>query len=334
MNLLSSGFIRRNRHLLFLLLPVSVLAIANVFFEYSLEPSKGGSDCLARLFPAGGIDPSRLSAIREIGARFLWLASSLALTLTSLASIGVSWLTMRTCLPRGRCWLATLLALALAFGYLAYLQLVPTNLNCVNFELTVKLLRDSSKFSEGFLDQQIQPVAYGVAMISIIATMFLLAAAASTANLPRMRSDTDSAHAGIHMARLRSVLYIGSIMLITGIFNMGAWLRWPLALFPPEHANELIGMALGVTTFWGSTFTLTAIAAYVPPAVYVQRKAVEDFRRFNPDKTPAEQEGWLKERRLTVSPGSQLIPIAAMAGPLIASPLGALLNHLLKQLAE
>ena len=334
MNWLSLRFIRRNRHLLFLLLPISVLAIANVFFEHSLEPSRGGTDCVARLFPSGGIDPSRLSTIREIGARFLWLASSLALTLTSLASIGISWLAMRACLPRGRCAFATLLALALAAGHLAYFHLVPTNLKCVNFDLTLKLLRDSSKFSEGFLDQQILPVAYVVAVISIVAATFLVVAATGTANLPRMRSDTDSARAGIHMARLRNVLYIGSIMLITGIFNMGAWMRWPVALFPADAANEIIGMALGVGTFWGATFTLTAIAAYVPAAVYVQKKAVEDFRRFNPDKTPAEQEAWLKDRKLTISPGSQLIPIAAMAGPLVATPVGALLNHVLKQLAE
>lgn len=325
---------RRNRHLLFLLLPLSVVVIANLFFEYSLEPSAGGTDCVSRLFPAGGIDSSRLSTIREIGARFLWLASSLALTLTSLAAIGVSWLAMRTCLPRGRCAFATLLALLLALGHLVHLRLFPSNLKCVNFDLTLKLLRDSAMFSDAFLARQIQPLAYIVAALSIIAAMFLLVAATSTVHLPRMRSDADSARAGIHMARLRNVLYVGSIMLVSGIFNMGAWLRWPLALFPLDQANDLIGMALGVSTFWGATFTLTAIAAYVPPAVYVQRRAIEDFRRFNPDKTPAEQEAWLKERKLTISPGSQLIPIAAMAGPLIASPLGALLNHLLKQLGE
>jgi hypothetical protein len=123
-------------------------------------------------------------------------------------------------------------------------------------------------------------------------------------------------------------------MLITGIINMGAWMRWPAALFSSGDANEINGMALGVTTFWGATFTLTAIAAYVPAAVYLRMKAVEDFSRVNPDKMPAEQEAWLKQHNLTISPGSQVVPIAAMVGPLIASPLGALLSHFLKELPD
>jgi hypothetical protein len=329
LNWLSPRLVQRNQHLLFLTLPISVLAIANALFELSLEPWKDGVECVKRLFPSGGMDPSKLSTGREIGARFLWLASCIGLTVTSLASIAISWLTLRICLPRGRCILATLLAVALAIGHLAYLHLVPSSLKCVNFDLTLGILRGSARFSDAFLGQQIQLIAYVVIVVSTVAAMFLLAAATSTVNLWRM-----PARAGIHMARLRSVLYIGSIMLVTGIVNMGAWMRWPVSLFPDGQASDISAMALGVSTFWGATFTLTAIAAYVPPAVYVQMKAIEDFRRHNPDKTPAEQEAWLNTHKLTISPGNQLVPIAAMAGPLIASPLGALLSHLLGQVAE
>jgi hypothetical protein len=333
-NWLSLESFRHNQHLLFLILPLSVLAIANALFEYSLEPSKGGLDCVKQLFPSGGIDPSKFSTVREIGVRFLWLASCIALTVTSLAAIAISWLTMFGCLPLGRCIVGTLLALAIAIGHLAHLSFVPTSLKCVNFDLTLAILRNSSRFSDAFLGQQVQPVAYVVVVVATVAAMFLLVAASSTINLPRVPSDTNAPRAGVHMARLRNVLYIGSVMLITGIINMGAWMRWPAALFLSGEASEINGMALGVTTFWGATFTLTAIAAYVPAAVYVRMKAVEDFHQVNPDKTPAEQETWLKEHNLTISPGSQVIPIAAMVGPIIASPLGALLSHLLKQVPE
>jgi len=334
LNWLPLCFGRRNHHILFLIVPLSVLVIANVFFEFSLDPSEGNRECVKDLFASSSLDPSALSAVGEIGARYLWLASCIALTVTSVASIAVSWMTIRTCLPRGRFAFATLLALATAISQLAYLQVVPTNLKCVNFDLTLEILRRSSRFSDAFLDQQIQHVAYFVVAVSTVAAIFLLVAATSTVGPPRMTSNTDTERAGIHMAHLRNVLYIGSIMLITGVINMGAWMRWPTALFPAGDANEIIGMALGVTTFWGATFTLTAIAAYVPPALYLRTVALEAFRQDNPNKSLAEQEDWLKVHGLTISPGSQLIPIAAMAGPLIASPLGALLNHVVKQLAE
>jgi hypothetical protein len=333
-NWLSLESLRRNQHLLLLLLPLSVLAIANALFEYSLEPSKGGLDCVRQLLPPGGVDPSKISAVREVGVRFLWLASSIALTVTSLAAIAVSWLNLCRCLPRGRCMFATLLALAIATGHLTYLSLVPTSLKCVNFDLTLAILRNSSRFSDAFLGQRIQPMAYLVVMLATVAAMLLVAAATSTVNLPAVPSDPNAPRAGVHMARLRNVLYIGSVMLITGIINMGAWMRWPAALFSSSEAAEISGMALGVTTYWGATFTLTTIAAYLPPAVYLRMKAVEDFRQANPDKTLAEQETWLKNHNLTISPGSQLVPIAAMIGPLIASPLGALLSHFLKELPE
>jgi hypothetical protein len=333
-NWLSLESFRRNQHLLFLILPLSVLIIANAFFGYSLEPSKDGPDCVKRLFPSGGIDPSKFSLVREIGVRFLWLASSIALTVTSLAAIAVSWLNLCRCLPRGRCMFTTLLALAIAIGQIAYLSRFPTSLKCVNFDLTLAILRDSSKFTDAFLGQHVQRLAYIVVVIATIAAMFLLVAATSTVNLPRVSSDTNAPRAGVHMARLRNVLYIGSVMLITGIINMGAWMRWPAALFSSSDASEINGMALGVTTFWGATFTLTAIAAYLPPAVYLRMKAVEDFRQVNPDKTPAEEEAWLNDHNLTISPGSQLMPIAAMLGPLVAGPLGALLSHVVKQLPE
>jgi hypothetical protein len=334
MNWLSSDSFRSNRHLLFLLLPLTVLAIANLFFEHSLEPWKSGLDCVKQLLPSGAIDASKFSAVREVGVRFLWLASSVAVTVTSLAAVVISWLTMCRCLPRRRCLFAIVLTLAIAGAHLAYLCFVPTSLKCVNFDLTLAILRNSSKFSAVFLEQQIQPVAFVVVLVSTVAAMSLLAGASSTANLPPAPSDTKAPAAGVHMERLRNVLYIGSVMLITGVINMGAWMRWPAALYSTADANEINGMALGVTTFWGATFTLTAIAAYVPAAVYARAKAVEDFSRVNPGKTPAEQEAWLKEHKLTISPGSQLVPIAAMVGPLIASPLGALLSHFLKELPE
>jgi hypothetical protein len=220
-------------------MPLLVLAIAHIFFEYGLDSSKVGLDCVKQLFPSGNID--LFNETREIGVRFLWLASCIVLTVTSLAAILISLLTIFRCLPRRQCIVTTILALVGATG---------------------------------------------------------------------------------------------SVVLVTGIINMGAWMRWPAALFPPAYATEINGIALGVTTFWGATFTLTTVAAYLPAAVYVRMRAVEDFARINPDKTPAEQETWLKEHNLTISPGTQLVPIAAMIGPVIASPLSALLSNFLSQLPQ
>ena len=328
-------FLARNRYLLFLLGPLSVLAIANLLFERSLAPSEAYFVHLDRLFETGSPQKLAVNITGEFRARFLWFASCLGLLVASLSAIIISLITMRSCFQGRQFWQALMLAAGFAVVQLVYLNLVPTNLKRLNFDLTLRLLEHSRLFNGPYIYTEIWLVAYLVVVVSLVASIFLFVAASSTVSLPSGTRHQEKCDAGIYMARLRNVLYVGAIMLVTGVVNMGAWMRWPSALFMDvSEDSAIIGMALGVTTYWGAVFTLITISAYVPAAMYLRTRALYLFRNDHPGKSVAEEEQWLEKQGLTVSPGTQMAPIVAMISPLVASPIGALLNTLVKQLSQ
>ncbi len=328
-------FFARYRHLLFLIAPLSVLAVANLLFERSLSPDEGYLEHLDRLFETGSAQRLAFNVTSEVRARFLWFASSVAFLVASGAAILVSLLTMRSCLRGRRFAQGVAIGMFLVIANLGYLHLVPTNVKKLNFDLTMRLLNHSRMFPDAYLSSDIWWVAYIVVLISMVASIFLLIAASSTVSLPFDVRHPDKCVAGIYMARLRSVLYVGSIMLVTGVVNMGAWMRWPASMFMDvTEDSAIVGMALGVTTYWGAVFTLITIAAYVPAAMYLRTRGLELYRSEQPDTSVADQEKWLAQQGLTVSPGTQLAPIVAMISPLVAGPIGALFNTLVKQIAQ
>lgn len=77
------------------------------------------------------------------------------------------------------------------------------------------------------------------------------------------------------MRQLNEVLYGGSAILVTGILHMGAWLRWPASLIADRPSQEaVLGIALAITIFWGTAFTLMLVVTYVPAAIYIQRGGI------------------------------------------------------------
>ena len=114
---------------------------------------------------------------------------------------------------------------------------------------------------------------------------------------------------------------------------MGAWLRWPAAVFQdPEKTGAIIGMALGVTTFWGASFTLVTMAAYLPPAFYLRHRALTGFYETHPRASMKRREEWIQQEGFVILGGTQKMPVLAMIGPLLAGPLGAFFNNLARML--
>lgn len=320
-------FFDRNGYLLFLLAPLTVMAVATLLFEISLGSTENHIKYAEGLFKE--VEPSSAD---ELQGRYLWMVSCVALVVTSLAAIVVSIAVIRSHAYRFR-FRFLFLALALASGQLLYFGFFSCTATAINFSFTLDLLETSKMFDEQFLSANIWYTAYTVVSISIIAAMFLFVAASTTVILPVLSKKTLPYHVAMHMVRLRNVLYVGSIMLITGVLNMGAWMRWPAAMLTDTTRTDTItDMALGVSTYWGASFTLMAMAAYIPAAVYLRHQALTLFREQHSASTMSQQELWLKEQGLTMKFGTQTAPILAMIGPVLASPLGAVLNTLTQQL--
>jgi hypothetical protein len=324
--------LRDNKYLLFLLAPLSVLAISTFLFERSLAPTDVHIEYIKSLFVPGS-NKVALSSVGEIRARYLWMASCVALLVMSLAAIAASFDAIRSCTSGRRFKFVLMLIPALVAGQLFYLASLPSTLKAINFDFTIQLLKASNMFDTDFLQTDVWYTAYVVVLASTVAAIFLLVGASVTTASPAVDKRLLPYALAAQMNHLRTVLYIGSLMLVAGVLNMGSWMRWPAAMFrDPTQGNAIMSMALGVTTFWGASFTLVTMAAYVPAALYLQSRALHLFQEKHPASSLAQQELWLKEQGLTVSGDTQLKPILAMIGPLLAGPLGAFFNTLAQQL--
>lgn len=325
----------RNRNLFYLLAPLAVLLAAGIVFEISIAGHEIFIEYIKGFFDPDSRYMAPLSTSGEIRARFVWLASSIALLTSSIAAIAVACVVITRCLPAARRRIALHVAIALAVIALVAVHFLASNLKNLNFDLTLNLLASSRVFHPGFIEANVQFIAYAVVVTSIIAAMFLVVAASSTVVIPNGSDVVGLNAVGPHMSRLRNVLYIGAIMLVCGIVNMGAWMRWPAALLrEPERIEAFTGMALGVTTYWGAAFTVITIAAYVPPALYLRSRALSLHERQHPEIGAAEREKWLRSEGFTISEGAKPAPIIAMAGPLLAGPLSSMLNILGAQLTQ
>jgi hypothetical protein len=128
------------------------------------------------------------------------------------------------------------------------------------------------------------------------------------------------------MRQLNEVLYGGSAILVTGILHMGAWLRWPASLIADRVSQQaVLGVALAITIFWGTTFTLMLIVTYVPAAISVARQAHRLMETGQYALTIPDADGWLKQYGFYLSIEQHLLQFGALLAPVLAGPLGSFL---------
>ncbi|MEO1091785.1 MAG: hypothetical protein AAFX81_14220 [Pseudomonadota bacterium] len=156
----------------------------------------------------------------------------------------------------------------------------------------------------------------------IVPALFLTAAAASA--LPPV-GGWDEAALARRARQLRELVAIAAVYMVAGVVHMGAWTHWAVALVgDPTHAPSLAALAQGVTLFWGTAFTAMIASFYVPMTVVLRRLAGEvmDATAVATDIRPA----WLKARGLSFDVADQLPQVVAMAAPLLAGPLSAVVG--------
>lgn len=119
---------------------------------------------------------------------------------------------------------------------------------------------------------------------------------------------------------LRIMLYVGSALLIIATLRLSTILHWTLDYLQPHPSmadnkevsfliNNLNGFISNVVTSMGAFYTLLLIVIFVPAALILNNST--------------------KESGEIVSPLSeQLLRLAAIVGPLLAGPIGELLNLL------
>lgn len=131
------------------------------------------------------------------------------------------------------------------------------------------------------------------------------------------------------MRYLRTVLYLGTMILVIGMLLIRSVQQWSLAFMLRSEqtiktAENFFSNLLAVE---GGFFTLVLAAAYLP-AAFIVRWQVEQIQGL--PEAEAEKEKSLQNYHLTFSFNEALPKIIAILGPILAGPVGDLFTKLIK----
>lgn len=192
------------------------------------------------------------------------------------------------------------------------------------FGVTFQSLEAARRFTPEFLSTVLALVS-GVNLLAVIGPCGALVACASTVVSRADRHD-DLVGVRSRVQGLRETINASAALLVAGILHMGAWLRWPASLMNDKAAREAVEqVALGVTVYWGLTFSLMIVAGYLPAMIQLRERALA-WRPPPTNPAADDPDKWLVEQGFKFSLGGQLPQVAVMLGPLLAGPLASLFN--------
>jgi hypothetical protein len=133
------------------------------------------------------------------------------------------------------------------------------------------------------------------------------------------------------MNYLRTVLYVGTLLLVVGVLLMRAIFQWSLAFVPQtEVGAEKIAESFtsSIVSAEAGFYTLILAGVYLPAAFILQWRA--GSLKGLPEQ-PSEKDKVLHGYGLTFSLTESLPRIIAILGPFLVGPVGDLLKHLPNQ---
>ena len=183
----------------------------------------------------------------------------------------------------------------------------------------------------GIIDGHLLQFARGiVSLINILAAVvpvFAVLAVCSILAPPSKPQQVDPNFLATQMRQLNEVLYGGLAILVSGILSYGRMARWPASLVPDKGSQEaVLGAALSITIFRGTTFTLMLIVTYLPAAIHLAKLRAPIFLTSDTyAKRIPDPDAWLKEHGLRLSLEEHILQFGVLLAPVLAGPLGSFL---------
>jgi hypothetical protein len=305
------------RHLWWAVPPLAVLLVANLLFELAGGGyARVAEQLLATTAAGGDIARDAVGAAAAISWATLVLVY---LCVSAGATIG-SWRILNERVE-GRARRPFVL-FAVGATLLGLMNLVAVNLTQSPLLAVFAVTFDALSASPAIGSLQVAVIGAVVALINVMSVfvpaLLLAAAAASACRLSpagtRRRSRAVPCRSATSWAW-------PPLSWSPGVLHMGAWTHWAGATLAAAADVSLDQIAVTVTLFWGTTFTLMIASFYLPVAVRLGELAeaiMEDAGIAIADRPK-----WLGDRGLSFSLSDQLPKIAAMAAPLLAGPLSA-----------
>jgi hypothetical protein len=315
----------REHHCLLPAVPVLlVFALSSGLFELLAFDLAGAAALVRAHLPEPGARGAAF-LLREGEARMFWSVSALVYLAVGLAGIAacadVAWQSVR-----GRC-LAGFAAVGTVLAAASLAQILAAGDGGWALAGIYTFTRDSLHAAavlspDGFAAVRwvlgaINGFSALVPVVALIAGCTILAPPSPGA----ARRPDDVAR---QMRLLRELLNAASAIMVVGVLHMMSWLRWPAALVEDAGVRDAVNkLALAVTFYWGTTFSLMIAAFYIPAAVWLSRRGEAAIRAAARETPDLDCDKWLRERGLSVMPARQLPQLFVMLAPLLAGPLGS-----------
>lgn len=324
------GIPREIRYLAFAALPISIYALAIVILEQGDFGSMALESKLAAIAHAAK-NHSAFELFVEGRSRLLWLSSVLLYYILAIAVIVTCILVLQRSLTSKGFKQALVLCAVLScveIGHLAYAASDGTALGAI-FRFTFESLQNSHFYKPLEL-ARIKGMVYIVNLLSAIAP-FAIALAAAASLTPMVVADprqylqrlSDRSH------QLKTIVNLGSALLVAGVLHMQAWLRWPVVFVDDAKlANAMNDWSLALTTFIGSVFSLMIACVYICCAKVLAKRAEANLLQLPADAFDSSIDDWLEKHGFSSEPTQQIPQILAIFAPLLASPVGAALTGL------
>jgi len=321
-----SETLERFRHLLFMLPPMLLYALAVVLFEASADPDKPFKPLLLAAVQGAGV-PGVEQALAELKARLVWLSAALLNIVVPLVAMLYCIVTLRRSVGRGELIVTAAIGALLGAAILAQLTF-GAGQGSVMYELVFGFTYSILARAGSFGDEYLQKVYVIIALINVlaaIAPVFILMTTCAT--VASLANEDDPEHIAVRARHLKEVIAVASVFLVVGVLHMSVWLGWASSLSnDPGLQSGLSGVASSVSAYWGVAFTTVLIGAYVPPALYLNKRAQALVREIGQATTPEEAEQWLSARGLSFKLSNQLTQVLSIIAPFLAAPLSATMS--------
>ena len=319
------------RFLLYALAPVLVLMLALLVFEVSAPADADFTTKFRDAIAGQGAVPLP-QALAELRSRYIWFAAAILDLVISAYAIVFCGVMIVRAHPRSRLGGVVMAGIALGALGLAFLAasiLAENALYRGVYGFTFRALETYHRSSESLGSSFLSRVCILMVLINILAVVAPTVAVLANCSMiaPRDSNAPDDLRVlSERMRRLKTVLSVSSALLVVGVLHMSVWLHWAAALVnDPLLRTAIEGVALAITTYWGATFTLMTVTAYVPVAAHLHASALECIPAPPATGGSTTPHKLLEEHGFAAEPMQRLPQMTLMLAPLVAGPMSSFL---------
>jgi hypothetical protein len=122
------------------------------------------------------------------------------------------------------------------------------------------------------------------------------------------------------------VLYFGAAVLVSMLFWIGTWLRWPYAIIDDEKIRDaFIQFSFGFSIYWGIVYSLILFLVYAPSAFVLDQRARSLAKEVGA-KTHGDELEWRRTHSLVSGKNLQIADAIAIAGPVVSVLFGTFVD--------